>query len=232
MNKEISKPDTGPIGTGNTAGSRGKVLRRIAFAVVLLYVLIAVFHVRILTSLGRFLVVEQTPSKSDLIVCLAGGNIERGLGAAELYRKGFAPRIFISPEEPPDGLDLLREKGIEYPQTIDLFITLLQKLDVPRSAILKGDGFSGSTIAEARMVGDLMMRENYHSLILVTSPSHSRRAYLTFKKVLEDQKIRVQVFPTPYSNFRAEEWWRHRKYMREVILEYQKLVYYYLKEFR
>lgn len=222
--------ETAPPRPENQGGGRGKTLRWVFFAVIILYVLLAAYHVQILKWVGEGLVVEHTPSKSDLIVCLAGRNIERGLGAADLYHKGLAPRIFIAPEEPPEGYDLVREKGIEYPRTADLMVTLLQGLDVPRSAILVGEQPSDSTVKEAEIVRGLVEREKIRSLILVTSPTHTRRVFLTFGRVLEGQKVRVQVVPTPYSDFRAENWWEQRKYVREVLLEYQKLVYYYLKE--
>lgn len=225
-----SLPDMGPTVPERPGSFTGRSLRWFFFAAILLYLLIFAFHAQILTSIGGFLIVEHKPSRSDLIVCLSGMNIERGLGAAEAFHKGLAPRIFIAPEGPPDGLDLLLRKGIQYPQTIDLMLMLLQGLGVPRSAILIGAVPSFSTIEEARMVEALVRRENYHSLILITSPTHSRRAYLTFRKVLERQDIRIQVVPTPYSKFKPESWWEHRKYVRELILEYEKLVYYYLKE--
>ena len=77
-----------------------------------------------------------------------------------------------------------------------------------------------------------MKRHGYSSLILITSPTHTRRVWLTFKKVFEGEDIRLHVVPTPYSRFRAEDWWKSRKYTREVILEYQKLIFYVLKDLR
>lgn len=237
-NKEKTGADNGFVhasDTGQASGergpTRGKVFKWTVLGLIILYTVLAFYHVQILTGLGRYLVVEHTPSKSDLIVCLAGGNIERGLTAAECYQKGLAPRIFIAPEEPPDGLELLRSRSIQYPQSIDLFLDLLQKLGVPKSAVLVGEQPSGSTAEEARMVGELVGREGYRSIILVTSPTHTRRCLLTFRKILPEE-VRIQVVPSPYSKFKPEDWWKHRRYLREVLLEYQKLAYYHLKELR
>jgi uncharacterized SAM-binding protein YcdF (DUF218 family) len=227
---EREKPAADPDPAGGSGW--GRTLKWTLFGLALLYALIASFHVQILTELGRYLVVEHAPSRSDLIVCLSGRNIERGLSAAECYHKGLAPRIFIAPEEPPDGLALLSSKSIEYPQTVDLLTGLLQNLGVPRSALLIGSRPAPSTADEAKIVEELMEREGHRSIILVTSPIHSRRSYLTFTKVLSGKDIRIQVVPSPYSKFRPEDWWKHRKYQREVLLEYQKLAYYHLKELR
>lgn len=232
LSRKSNLSDTGLPAPEKQDGGRGRSLKWVFFLVMVLYVLLAAYHVQILKAIGNGLIVEHAPSKSDLLVCLSGGNVERALGTADLYHKGLAPRIFIAPEEPPDGYDLVRSKGIQYPQTIDLLVMLLQKLDVPRSAILVGERPSDSTRAEAEIVRELMEKEQYRSLILITSPTHSRRTYLTFRKILEDQDVRIQVVPTPYSNFKPEDWWKRRRYVREVLVEYEKLVYYYLKELR
>jgi uncharacterized SAM-binding protein YcdF (DUF218 family) len=223
-------PDTGPVG-GERSSGRGRSIRWVLFGILIFYTLVGVYHTQILTTLGRFLVVEHTPTRSDLIVCLSGGNIERGLAAADCYRKGLAPKIFIAPEEPPDSFELLKSRSIEYPRTIDLFVDLVLKLGVPRSAILIGERPSGSTAGEASLVRELLAREGYRSIILVTSPTHSRRSFLTFSKILGSD-VRIQMVPSPYSSFNPEDWWKQRKYARGVLWEYQKLVYYYLKELR
>lgn len=231
LSSDVNLPDTGPVEREKRSPG-GRVLRLVLFGMILVYILLTAFHVQILTAIGRNLVVEHEISESDLLVCLSGGNIERGLATAEIYQNGFAPRIFVAPEEPPNGLDVVKSKGIRYPSTIDLLVMLLQELGVPRSAILIGDRPSGSTRGEADMIRELVEKEKYRSIILVTSPTHTRRAHLTFRKIFEEKDVRIQVVPTRYSKFSAEEWWKNRKHLQEVILEYQKLAYYYLKELR
>ena len=224
-------PDTGPVEP--EAGKPGKagLFRWLLFAVVIIYILLTSYSGPILTHIGRYLILDHKPQKSDLIVCLAGGNIERGLATAEAFRKGLAPRIFMAREELPDGIELLKRMDVEYPETIDLMKGLLQRLGVPGSAVITSERPVGSTFEEALLVKELVRVNNYRSLIIVTSPTHSRRAWLTFTKVFEDQSARIESMPTPYSGFRPEHWWKRRRYVREVILEYQKLIYYALKYF-
>ncbi len=213
---------------------RGKVTRTgpfkwLFFLFVVIYILLSYYHAPILTRLGRYLIVEHDPQKSDLIVCLAGGNIERGLATADAYHKGLAPRIFLGREELPDGYYLLEEKGLHYPESVDLLIMILKGLGIPGSALFISDQPVKSTFDEAKVVKDLAVKNGYHSLILVTSPTHSRRAWLVFRKVFKDEKVRILAIPSKYSEFRPEDWWKKRRYIREVIIEYQKLVYYALK---
>jgi hypothetical protein len=48
---------------------------------------------------------------------------------------------------------------------------------------------------------------------------------------MEKEGVRIQVAPSPYSGFRAEDWWKTRRYVREVIVEYQKLLFYAVAHF-
>jgi len=141
----------------------------------------------------------------------------------------LAPRIFIAREPIPDGLETLKQKGIAYPESVDLVMMIFKGLGVPETAVIRGDRPVQSTFEEAERVGALIKEKKYRSLILVTSPTHSRRAWLTFRQVIPDKDFRITVIPTPYSKFRAEDWWKTRRYVRELILEYQKLICYKAK---
>ena len=224
-------PNVGPIEpTGKQIG-KPNLIKWLFFVLIVIYVLLSYFHAPILRKVGEYLIVEHSPRKSDLIVCLAGASVERSLAAADAYRKGFASRIFMAREELPDGYELLKERGIEYPASIDLRIKILKDLGVPGSALLINDRPAKSTIDEAEVVRGLVKEKGFRSLILITSPTHSRRAWLTYKKVLEKDSVRILVLPSQYSKFKPENWWKKRKYTREVIIEYEKLVYYALKYF-
>jgi uncharacterized SAM-binding protein YcdF (DUF218 family) len=126
-------------------------------------------------------------------------------------------------------LETLKQKGIAYPESVDLVMMIFKGLGVPETAVIRGDRPVQSTFEEAERVGALIKEKKYRSLILVTSPTHSRRAWLTFRQGIPDKDFRITVIPTPYSKFRAEDWWKTRRYVREVILEYQKLIYYKAK---
>lgn len=222
-------PDATPIEPEGAPSTRLSLFKWVFFIVVFFYILLSYFHGPILTQLGQYLVVQHPPAKSDLIVCLAGGDVERGLASADLFERGLAPRIFIAREPIPEGLETLKQKGIAYPESIDLVTMIFRNLGVPESAVIRSDQPVESTFEEAERVGALIQDKKYRSLILVTSPTHSRRAWLTFRKAIPDKDFRITVVPTPYSKFRAEDWWKKRRYVREVIIEYQKLVYYKAK---
>jgi len=41
----------------------------------------------------------------------------------------------------------------------------------------------------------------------------------------------IMMMPSQYTDFRPDNWWKKEKYVNEVIIEYQKLIYYTLKNF-
>lgn len=230
-NPEGPVPDKTPI-EPQGPGLRGfNWLKWIILVLVLSYIALSYYSGPLLVRLGQYLVLAHSPEKSDIIVCLAGNNVERGLAAADAYRKGLAPKILLTREELPDGYNLLRDKGVEYPETIDLLEKILVGLGVPRSDLIITDEPVKSTLDEATLVKGVVEREGFRSLLIITSPTHSRRSWITFRKVIQKDNVRILMMPSPYSDFRAEDWWKKRKYLREVIVEYEKLIYYYFKNF-
>jgi uncharacterized SAM-binding protein YcdF (DUF218 family) len=151
------------------------------------------------------------------------------MASADAYHKGLAPRIFIARQELPDGYETLREKGVHYPEAKEMTMMVLRGLGVPDAALMTSEQIAKSTIDEAVIIRGVAEENGYRSIILVTSPTHSRRCWLTFRKVFEKDQVRLQSLPSTYSGFRPNDWWKERKYLREVIIEYQKLIFYALK---
>jgi uncharacterized SAM-binding protein YcdF (DUF218 family) len=232
VSKEGDSFQTGdPIEPERRKGGTISRLKWVFFLFVVIYTLLSAFRAPILMGLGTYLIVEHTPQESDLIIVLAGGNIERGLTAVDAFRSGLAPNVFMAREEPADGYELLRQRGVDYPQNVDLMIMLLEQQGISRSGFFTSDRPVLSTLEEAEYIRDLVFKRGYKSLILITSPTHSRRAWLTFKKIFEETHVRILMLPSSYSGFKPEDWWTQRKYVREVVIEYQKLIYYTFKYF-
>jgi uncharacterized SAM-binding protein YcdF (DUF218 family) len=162
---------------------------------------------------------------------MAGRNVERSLAAADAYKAGLSPKIFVSREKIPDGYDLFQQMGVAYPESRDLLVMALEDLGVPESALVISDRPVKGTDEEAAVVKALMKENRYRSVILITSPTHSRRAWLTFKRVMGNKDMQIFVLPTPYSKYNPEDWWTKKEYVQEVILEYEKLAYDALRNF-
>ena len=218
-----------PIEPKSTRFRGHSIVKWIFFILVITYMVISYYRVPILTALGNYLIVEHPLKKADLIVCTPGSPLEQSLMAAELYKRGLAPRIFIPEETPPDGLEILKAQGGRYPETSGLFIAALKSLNVPESAFLIGKLTVDSIQEEAEEVREMVINESYGSIIIVTSPSRARRTYLIFEKVFEGEKLEIMISPSRYSDLKADNWWQRDKYVNEVVFEFQKLVYHTIK---
>src|SRR5689334_19957449 len=87
------------------------------------------------TRLGGFLVLEDPLDKADAIIVLGGTMYERPLEAADLYRAGYAPRIFLIRELQDWGEFELIKRGITYSRAVDLQAAVMEKAGVPHEAI-------------------------------------------------------------------------------------------------
>lgn len=179
---------------------------------------------------GTFLVVaDPLPERADAIVVLAGSPPDRALAAADLHRTGLAPRVILTRERSRPEFDALAARGVPLQESHDLAIRLLVALGVPHEAITTLEPRTDSTIAEARLVAEWACGEGLASLVVVTSPSHTRRARAMFRHALGN-RVTVHLHPATAAAFPAERWWRDRAAAKTVALEWQKLLAYWLVE--
>lgn len=190
-------------------------------APVLLILLIA------LPRLGGWLVAEDPLEKADAILVLGGTMYERPLEAADLYREGWAPRLFLIRELADWGEGELLTRGIPYLRGIDIQVDTLQKLGVPREAITVLEQ-ANSTAQEADYAYDLVTRERFASVIVVTSKQHTRRARLVMRRRLDETGARVIVRASRYDRADVDRWWANRSTLRFTLFETQRLIGYWI----
>lgn len=209
---------------------RSNLIFLIVLAIIIIQ-LIAYRH-HILNALGRHLILCQNPpQRADVIVILPNWEetIVRVQGGADFYHKGLAPAIFIPRMERMEGLEEIKKQGIGIPENRDLATIVLERLGVPLVDIETSSQEVTSTWEDAEAVRDFIEEKQYKSVLLVTSKSHSRRAYLIFKDALKG-KATVTSVPSPYDSYNPEGWWKREKDSERVILEYQKLLVYYWRK--
>ena len=202
--------------------------KKTIFVAAALLVLVVSLSVSFIYA-GSLLVVEAPPQRADVGVLLAG-HFGRALYAADLYHQGFIPRIWISRPEREKALMQLDVLGVPYPRQEEISRAVLLKKGVPEDRIeVVGDGVI-STIAEARLVAGLLeKRPEIHSLLLITSRFHVRRAEAIFHYVLRPHsQIEVFAVGTPYDGFVADHWWKDRDSARQVFLETAKLLLFWV----
>jgi uncharacterized SAM-binding protein YcdF (DUF218 family) len=155
----------------------------------------------------KILCVDSGPVKADVLVVLGGGLHERPERAAELFQQHAAPRIIVTGA----GDDEINR------------LILLQK-GVPRNDI-EVEGDSTTTRENAEFTLKLLRAENVHSVILVTTWYHSRRALKTFEHFAPDLKFNSRP---SYFAFAREDWPR-RGNGKRMWLEFLKLPGYWLR---
>jgi uncharacterized SAM-binding protein YcdF (DUF218 family) len=199
-------------------------------AAVVLLALLLVGGVGALRWAGRFLVVsDPLPPHADAIVLLAGSPPGRLLEAAALYRRGIAQHLVLTRERRPPAAVSLERRGVPVPAPHDDARRQLLALGVPAEAIVVLHGRAYSTSSEARLIARWACRTRQRSLVVVTSPSHTRRARLILRRVL-GPGVHLAVRPADADFFPRRRWWRQRRAGKLVLSEYQKLANYWLRE--
>jgi len=174
-------------------------------------------------AIGRYLVTENPLQKADAIAVLSGDSIARTLEAARLYQDGWAPRIILTHQLLPKGYDALQRLGIKAPEDRDIQLMILERVRVPRAAVLQLTERANSTQSEMIYLTRFLNHHRVRSVILVTSKSHSTRARKILARTALGQIVIISR-PTRYDTFDPETWWRSRSDAKEVLAEYEKLV--------
>ena len=195
---------------------------------------------------GRQFALRDRLHQADAIVVLAGtrGNIKFLHGkiatAVHLYRKGWAPRIICSGKfsvkvtDTPTLIPLaelqtavaqgrIHENDVasaatSWDMTLGACYMCEQavRMGVPSEAILVEDG-SLHTKENAEMVLALAKKHHMRRIILVTSPFHQRRTYLTFAKVFQLHNVEVLNYYANTGEWHPATWFlsaEHRKLVR------------------
>ena len=186
------------------------------------------FHPWLLEQWGYTLLRSQPLRKSDVIVVMAGTYAIRAEEAAALYRENWSPRVLITREVPNDDFWRLREQGISVQESIDINQEMLQRLGVPRESIWRIEAPVGNTDQEIRHAGEFLKQQHVRRLIVVTSKTHSRRACLGFDHYY-GADFQIICRYSRFDPFEPKLWWTRRRYVREFLFEWQKLLLYRLQ---
>jgi uncharacterized SAM-binding protein YcdF (DUF218 family) len=155
----------------------------------------------ILRFAGESWVVDAPAAHADALLLLGDDNFyaDRATHAAELIRHGVAPVVVAS------GRRLRPSAGIAELQEHDLI-----ERGVPKDKIIRFPQDADNTLEEAAALARLSSERHFHSVIIVTSNYHARRARYIFEKVFPPT-ITVTVAGAHDGDFDPENWWEKRK---------------------
>jgi uncharacterized SAM-binding protein YcdF (DUF218 family) len=210
-----------PPSTNRPAGP----LRRIIFIVAVLGVAVALYAG---VQLGTFLYAEDQLHPADAICVLAGTRIERPLEAADLYLKGWAPRLVLTEEVPDPGAAALKQRGIDVPTNAHTARDVMIKLGVPATAVEIVSPIDNGTVHEANTLRQVCVSRKWKRIIVVTSKFHTRRAGFAVRRALKDSGVDVVMRGSTYDRADPHHWWRTRTDVRWTASESLKLLAYAL----
>ncbi len=176
-----------------------------AAALLLGTALLYALHVSLLVGVARWLDVEDPPARAALIYLFAGDLHSRPALAAELYRRGYAPRIVVAREQTLPAVEM----GV-YPHRTDVTVRLLHRFGVPDSAIvvLQAPGGTTSTRDEAVLLARWLRTHPARRVIAVTSRYHTRRARWQLRRALEEDQVELRMAGADDPRFDERNWWR------------------------
>jgi len=179
---------------------------------VLLALLVALTSHLWLAALGRYLVSSEPPVPADIIVVLAGDfSGSRILTAAELVRRGIAPKALVSGTSGEYGL-----------HETDLAIPFAVRHGYPESYFIALPNDARSTRDEASDVLAALGKRNAHRIEIVTSDYHTRRAGNIYRTLAPG--LDIHLVAAPDLNFSADGWWKNREGRKTFLLEWMKTV--------
>jgi uncharacterized SAM-binding protein YcdF (DUF218 family) len=196
--KETSKKDS--------SRSRTAVTCRLAGLIVLL----TVFAVAVLgfRGAGRWLIREDPLTRSDVIVVLSGSMPYRAEEAAKVFRMGYAPEVWLTRAESPASE--FEEMGIRYVGDEEYNREVLIHEGVPNQAIRVLPDTIADTLQEVDEIAHEARREGKTSVLIVTSPEHTRRVKAIWRKRIGENP-KLLVHGAPQDPFDKDHWWRNTR---------------------
>lgn len=168
--------------------------------------------------------IDDPPRPAGAIVVFAGGVGESGRAgggyqervkhAVELYRAGYASHLIFS-----SGFTFAFKEA-------EVMKSLAMSLDVPAAAILLEEQ-AGNTYENVVLVREILRPRGWHTILLVSSQYHMRRAVWTFRRSAPE--IDVVATPVPRSQFYFHNIGANAEQVVGILHEYTAIGYYWLK---
>lgn len=122
----------------------------------------------------------QPIMKGEVIFLLQGDGLFRAPRAVELWKTGFAPMIAIVGSADNRAYGSIPSREVRDEMT---------RLGAPSSIILFEDAVGAHTRAEADRAMELAKERDWKTILIVTSPHHQYRAFLTLLRAMQDAKL-------------------------------------------
>lgn len=205
-------------------------MRKRYIAVIFLIALIGCWII-VAPFVADELVVNRPLEKADAILVLSGSSeyIDRTHEAAKIFKAGVATKIFLTNDGREGGWNESEKRN---PYFFEKARAELLVKGVPDEAIEVFPPYVHGTDDEANLVVPIAVERKLGSILLVTSPYHTRRALWTFERAAAKNNASLTIgVLSPPENYRYPtrfNWWMSIYGWSSVGFEYVKFVYYWL----
>lgn len=171
-----------------------KIKKSYIFLAIVLFIFgIGIF---IFFSIGNFLSPQDNLEKSDVIVVISGGDTtERTAEGVKVFKDGWAPYMLFS--------GAAKSGSVSNAKSMKSYAL---KKGVPSEKILIEEKAT-STYENALFSKNIIEKNNFKKIILVTSPYHQCRASMNFKYVL-GKNYKVLNHSSLDSNWSKSTWYK------------------------
>jgi uncharacterized SAM-binding protein YcdF (DUF218 family) len=178
-------------------------------------------------SAAKLLMVSAPLPHADVIAIMAGSAVfkERTQRAAQLYKEGRASRIILTNDNQQGGWVNDEQRNIPYQE---LAARYLRRFGVPDEAIETLPEPVSGTYEESLLLRRYAEARGLHSMLIVTSAYHSRRALWTLRRTFAPTPITIglEAVPPGQQAPAPATWWLHVLGWQMVPGEYVKMIYY------
>jgi uncharacterized SAM-binding protein YcdF (DUF218 family) len=172
-------------------------------------------------NVGHWLVVENPLQKASAIAILSGRMPSRALEAARVYKQGYAPHVWLTRSTEPGAT--LERLSIPFVGEDAYNKQILIHEGVPEGAIQVLEPPIVNTADEMKTIGEALRKENRRTVIIVTSPVHTRRVRALWKRLAAQDGTAV-IHGVSDDSFDPRHWWRTTNDALDVVREVLGLV--------
>jgi uncharacterized SAM-binding protein YcdF (DUF218 family)/glycosyltransferase involved in cell wall biosynthesis len=199
-------------------------IRIIKLSLILAICYSVIFFNPLIWFAGDQLAVRHDPKVVDAIVVFSGDGESnyinqsyqrRTLDAIRYFKDGYAPLIILS-----SGKDQTFSE-------VEIIRSLLINRGVPQQAIIIFDKYPRSTHENVELVKNTLKEYGIKSILMITSPYHSRRALWVWRK--EMPELMVLAPPVVDTPSQKMEWITNGNQIKIIVYEYIAIIYYWYR---
>ncbi|MGD0305574.1 MAG: YdcF family protein [Candidatus Acidiferrales bacterium] len=180
-------------------------------------VVLAIVAVTLARGAAHWLVRPDPLVHADVLVVLSGGLPYRAEGAADVYQLGYTPLVWVS--RPAGPQEELAQIGVHYIGEEEYNREAIVHRGVPESVVQILPEEIENTEQEIEEISRLMRRDGKRTVIIVTSPEHTRRVRALWNR-LAGNDLTLIVRGADEDPIDLDHWWRNTRDVFSVVREY------------